>query len=195
MTQTAVHTPPAPPAADATASASPPPPSSLDPKVIVPIVNSIRAVFTTMVKLTVTIERPQVKTNPGATYDVSGVIGLSGDLIGSIVVSFQREAAARIVSQFAGAPIEGDSPDFPDAVGELANMIAGGAKKALGGVASISVPNVILGPGHQVARLSDVPCLVVPCRTDAGNFAVEISIKHVGSRTTAPAAAATGGVK
>src|SRR5208337_1750135 len=145
----------------------------------VPLINSIRALFSTMVKLEVTIQRPHVKTSPAPTHDVSGIIGLSGDFVGSIVVSFQMEAAARIVSLFAGIPLAPDSPDFPDAVGELANMIAGGAKKALGGMANITVPNVIIGSGHTIARLSDVPCLVIPCQTPVGIFATEVSIKKV----------------
>jgi chemotaxis protein CheX len=155
------------------------PPESLDPKLIVPLVNSIRAVFSTMVKLEVTICRPHVKCSPAPTYDVSGIIGLSGEIIGSIVVSFQMAAAAKIVSAFAGTTLEPTSSDFPDAVGELANMIAGGAKKAFGGLADITVPNVIIGSGHTVARLTDVPCVVIPCQTPAGEFAVEVSIKKV----------------
>jgi chemotaxis protein CheX len=156
-----------------------PPPGSLDPKLIVPLVNSIRAVFSTMVKVDVTICRPHVKTSPAPIYDVSGIIGLSGDLIGSIVVSFEMAAAGKIVSIFAGTELDPQSPDFPDAVGELANMIAGGAKKALGGLANITVPSVVIGAGHSVARLTDVPCIVIPCQTPVGNFAVEVSIKNV----------------
>ena len=45
--------------------------------------------------------------------------------------------------------------------------------------ATISVPSVIIGPGHTVARLSDVPCLVIPVTTPHGKFAVEINIKQV----------------
>jgi chemotaxis protein CheX len=161
------------------------PPASLDPKLIVPLINSIRAVFSTMVKLEVTIQRPHVKTSPAPSYDVSGIIGLSGDLIGSIVVSFQMEAAVRIASLFAGTALAADSPDFADAVGELANMIAGGAKKAFGGMANITVPNVIIGDGHTIARLSDVPCLVIPCQTRVGSLAAEVSLKKV-QKSNAP---------
>jgi chemotaxis protein CheX len=156
-------------------------PGSLDPKLIVPLANSIRAVFTTMVHMEVTLCRPHVKSNPAPSYDVSGIIGVSGELIGSIVVSFQKEAARLIASSFAGASLDTNSADFPDAIGELANMIAGGWKKAFGVVADITVPNVIIGSGHTIARLSDVPCLVIPCKTSAGEFAVEISIKKVGA--------------
>ncbi len=75
--------------------------------------------------------------------------------------------------------LEFGTPDFADAVGELANMIAGGAKRHLGNLASITVPSVVIGSGHVIARLTDVPCIVIPCQTDAGSFAVEVSIKQI----------------
>jgi chemotaxis protein CheX len=150
---------------------------AINPKLVVPFINSVRQVFTTMVKVPTTIERPHVKVAPAPQYDVSSIIGFSGDLVGSVVVSFQKDAAVKLVSSFAGCDIDPDSPDFADAVCELANMIAGSAKKELGHNASITVPSVILGRGHQIARLSDVPCLVVPCKTPVGDFAVEVNIK------------------
>ncbi|MFN4242803.1 MAG: chemotaxis protein CheX [Tepidisphaerales bacterium] len=157
-----------------TTTASPP---TINPKLIVPFINSVRQVFATMVKVPTTVERPHLKTAPAPQYDVSSIIGFSGDIVGSVVVSFQKAAAVQLVSAFAGMPIDPDSPDFADAVCELANMIAGSAKKDLGHNASITVPSVILGHGHQIARLSDVPCLVVPCKTPVGDFAVEVNIK------------------
>ena len=165
-------------------TATPPAPAAnkmqIDPKLIVPAMNSVKAVFQTMVKVDVTIERPTIKTLPGVSYDVSGIIGLSGDLAGSIVLSFPTDTASKLVSQFAGCPLDPTSPEFPDAVGELANMIAGGAKKAFGFKANISTPNVVIGSGHVIARLSDVPCVVIPCKTALGDFAVEINIKQIG---------------
>lgn len=157
--------------------------SGIDPKLIVPLMNSVREVFSTMVKAEVTFQRPHIKPSPAPSYDVSGIIGLSGDLIGSIVVSFPRESAAKLASSFAGVDLDATSSEFPDAIGELANMIAGGAKRAFGFKANISVPNVIIGSGHTIARLSDVPCVVIPCATALGDFAVEINIKQVGAPT------------
>ncbi len=152
---------------------------TINPKLIVPFVNAVRSVFAKMVGVQTTLERPHVKTFPAPTYDVSSIIGFSGDVIGSVVVSFQRAAAEKLVEAFAGMAIAYDSPDFADAVGELANMIAGGAKKHLGHAAAITVPSVILGAGHVIARLSDVPCIVIPGTTPVGAFALEISIKQL----------------
>jgi chemotaxis protein CheX len=160
------------------------PQAVINPKLIVPFVNSVRTVFATMVGVQTTVGRPEIKSATCPSYDVSSIIGFSGEVIGSVVVSFQQQAALKLVAAFAGQEIPFDSPDFADAVGELANMIAGNAKKDLGASASITVPNVILGSGHTIARLSDVPCLIIPCSTPVGDFAVEVNIKSV-----APAAA------
>src|SRR3954466_3048776 len=177
MSDTATATAPA-PAAPAV-GAAPAAPAAINPKLIVPFVNSARTVFSTMCGITTTVQRPHVKGTPSTSYDVSGLIGFSGEVIGSVVVSFQRDAAIKLVSAFTGSEISPESPDFADAVGELTNMIAGSAKKDLGATASITVPTVILGSGHVIARLSDVPCIVIPCSTPFGEFAVEVNIKQV----------------
>jgi chemotaxis protein CheX len=159
-----------------TAVASSPP--VINPKLILPFVNAVRAVFSTMVGVQTTVSRPTFKAEPAPSYDVSGIIGFSGQITGSVVVSFQQSAALKLASAFAGVPIEPGSADFADAIGELANMIAGNAKKDLGASANISIPSVVIGPNHTVARLSGVPCLVIPCSTPVGDFAVEINIKQ-----------------
>lgn len=161
------------------------PSGAINPKLIVPFVNAVRNVFSTMVKVPTEIARPMVKQVPGPSYDVSSIIGFSGEVVGSVVVSFQLEAAKKLVAAFAQMELAVDTPDFADALGELANMIAGNAKKDLGVKASISTPNVIVGAGHHVARLTDVPTLVVPCKTPVGEFAVEVSIKQVVAQAAA----------
>lgn len=159
------------------------PPASAPPsataQLIVHFMTSIQEVLATMAGVQVTIGKPAFKTAPVPAYDVSGIIGFSGEFVGSMVLSFQRKTAEAIVTAFAGSPIAPDSPDFADAVGELANMIAGSAKKSFGGTTNISVPSIVLGSGHVIARLHDVPCLIIPCHTAAGDFAVEVNIKPI----------------
>jgi chemotaxis protein CheX len=151
---------------------------SVSAKLIVPFVNSVRNVFRTMVGVETVVERLTRKTGPAASYDISAIVGFSGQVIGSVVVSFQMAAALSLVKAFAGVDIPVESPDFPDAIGELANMIAGNAKKDLGATASITCPNVVIGPGHVIARLRGVPCYVIPCKTPVGDFAIEVNIKQ-----------------
>lgn len=154
------------------------PPERLSSKQIMPFVNSTLNVFTTMVKVKPEIGTPTLKTDARVTYDVSGIIGFSGEIVGSVVLSFQMEAACKLVSALVGMEVEPESSDFIDAVGELANMIAGSAKKDLGRKANIAVPTVIIGKNHLVGRLTGVPCVLIPCKTPIGDFAVEVNIKN-----------------
>jgi len=165
----------------------------MDPSLITPFIKSVQNVFATMLQLPVEVEEPHVKAKPGTTHDVSAIIGMSGDCVGSVVLSFEIDSAVRIVSLFTGMEIDKDSPDFADAVGELANMISGGAKALFNGRrAEISTPSVVLGSGHVVASQKDVPEVVLPCVTDCGRFAIEVSIRE---RATSESGAAAAGAK
>jgi chemotaxis protein CheX len=144
---------------------------------------SVREVFSTMLATTVTVGTPVRKTDPAPRHDISAVIGFSGNVVGSMVLSFDRSVASTIVQTFTGMPAAVDSQDFADAVGELANMVAGAAKKHFGTLASISLPSVILGAGHAVARLHDIPCIIIPCTTALGRFDIEVSIINVSQPT------------
>jgi chemotaxis protein CheX len=154
------------------------PKQGINVKLIVPFINSVRNVFSKMLNSTATIQRPSVKTVPVPQYDVSAIVGFSGRILGSVVVSFPMATAVKTVAGFAGMEMDPTSADFADAVGELANMIAGGAKKDLGADASITCPSVIIGHGHSIARLRDVPCLAIPCDSGFGSFVIEVSIKE-----------------
>lgn len=159
----------------------------MDPAFITPFIASIQNVFSTMMQLQVTIGEPRIKTDPGNTYDVSGIIGMSGDVTGSVVLSFPSDTAKAIVALFAGAQLEPGHPDFADAIGELVNMVSGGAKGMFTGnrKVTISCPSVIVGNDHVVARQKDTPCVVIPCSTDCGELAIEIAIRTAAGNANA----------
>lgn len=159
---------------------------------IKPFIASIQNVFATMLQLPVSVGTPRLKEDQHSQSDVSGIIGLSGDVTGSVVLSFPRETAERIVALFTGTPLTVDSPDFADAVGELVNMVSGGAKAMFTGKkASISCPSVVVGSSHVVAGQSDTPCVVIPCTTDCGALVIEIAIRDSKAAQAQPAAAAS----
>jgi chemotaxis protein CheX len=167
----------------------------MDPAMITPFISSIQNVFSTMLQLPVGIGEPGLKSESGTSCDVSGIIGMSGDVVGSVVLSFPMESAQRIVSLFTGSTLSPESHDFFDAIGELVNMVSGGAKAQFPGnrKVSISTPSVVIGKGHKVSNRSDVPCIVIPCSTDCGPLVIEISIQErtpgKGDLTTAAAVA------
>ncbi|MCK4873315.1 MAG: chemotaxis protein CheX [Phycisphaerales bacterium] len=166
--------------------------ADMDACYITPFITSIQNVFGTMLQLSVQRRDPSIKSDDAPSYDVSGIISLSGDVDGSTVLSMPMETALRVVSLFTGTECEADNPDFPDAIGELLNMITGNAKAGFEGrKVTLSCPNVIIGKNHHVARLSDVPSILIPFETDCGEINLEISIqdrKAMGGTVVAQAA-------
>jgi len=151
----------------------------MDANMITPFVNAIQNVFSTMFQLPVEIGEPRLKSGRKATHDVSGIIGVSGVMVGTIVLSMPLEAAGSIVTLFTGEEIEADSDDFADAVGELVNMISGNAKAEFQrkGV-SISCPSVVIGADHTIAVQSGIPCVLIPCTTDCGEVVLEVALRE-----------------
>jgi chemotaxis protein CheX len=147
-------------------------------ELVLPFVNSARTVLSTMARITSTIGCPYLKNDLTIRHDVSGIIAFTGGIEGTVVIGFQLGVAKFVVNALSGTDVAPSDPYFADCVGELANMIAGSAKKHLNAAASISVPTVIIGTGHTTARVNGVPCVVIPCSTPAGDFAVEVNIKR-----------------
>ncbi len=128
---------------------------SMDARHINAFLESTQAVFDSMVKMPPTFEKPQLGTGK-EHFDVSGVIGLSGDVVGSVIVGFSKMSAVQIASAFAGCQLDIATPDFADPIGELTNMIAGGAKAKFEGQAvSIDCPSVVIAASHQISSPSN----------------------------------------
>lgn len=146
--------------------------------VAVPFIKAAREVFASMLAMEMTPGKPFLKTATLPAQFISGIIGFGGDIAGNVVVSFPREVATVLVQKFAGINVAPDHPDFLDAIGELTNIIVGGAKSSMGGSINISVPSVIYGAGYTVAHKAGAPCLVVPCKCGAGEFIIEITFQQ-----------------
>ncbi len=123
------------------------------------------------------VSKPFIKNNAEAHTDVSAIIGLSGDAVGCVVLSFPMQTALTVSGKFAGIEMSPDHEDFSDALGELANMVAGQAKAQMDGLnVSISLPSVVIGKEHQVSQSKNRPRLVLPCDSELGRFSVEVAM-------------------
>jgi len=166
----------------------------MDASALTPFMQSVQNVFATMLQLDVTIGQPSIKEEASATYDVSGIIGLSGDVVGSVVLSFPVETAERVVALFTGESLTSADEDFADGVGELVNMVSGGAKAMLEGrKISISVPSVVVGKNHTIARQKVSPCVRIPCECDCGEFVIEVCMQEQSEASAGGSAGAAQG--
>lgn len=150
----------------------------MDVQFINPFVGAVKTVFKTMVSTDITVGKPVVvRSAHEMRADVSAVIGLSGDAVGAVVLSLPVATAEAAASKFAGVQMDQTHPDFSDALGELANMVAGSAKAKLEGLnVSISLPSVIIGREHIVSQSRNKPRLLLPCESALGSFNVEVAM-------------------
>lgn len=117
----------------------------------------------------------------GETLRCEGMVGsisLVGDVDWSVVLSIPRGTAPKLVESFAGLEIPFDGPDMGDAVGEMANLIAGEVKVQLDGIglsAEISLPQVFRGEIIEVLQLPHVPAKLLAFECLSGPLWVAIA--------------------
>jgi chemotaxis protein CheX len=123
--------------------------------------------------------RGERSSNDGFTsrHDISGIIGLSGTLKATIVVSVEQELVFSAAETFLGLRPTKIDADVIDLVGEFANMIGGNAKERLGiaGV-SLGLPTVVAGTGHYIAYSSNMAINMLPFRCEQGALSIELGI-------------------
>jgi len=123
--------------------------------------------------------KPYMKNDNAAVGDVSGIIGLTGAVIGSLALSFSEACILRIVSNMLGEEMTTLNHDIEDAVGEITNMASGGGRKILanGGLnIAAAIPTVVLGRNHSIQHVLGGPSIIIPCSTEDGPFVVDICL-------------------
>jgi len=115
---------------------------------------------------------------------VTGMVGFAGTYSGVVSLHCPVRLAKRITSEMLGMSsdeVEEGGADMHDAIGEIANMLAGSIKMVLskGGTdVKLSVPTVISGEDYTVEILSDVDCVVIPFNVGSERFLVGLTLKN-----------------
>jgi len=147
------------------------------PEVISAFREATFAVFQKMLDAAVACGEAQTTREVLANHCVTGIIGLTGGMAGDVIIRFDEEVAMEATGLLLGeTPSEFDN-NVVDAVGELTNMIAGGAKGMLEQYnMSLALPTVIFGRGHRVGFRSGVQPVTLPFTTDWGGFCVDLGL-------------------
>ncbi len=123
--------------------------------------------------------KPYIKKDCVASGDISGIIGLTGSVKGSLALSFSEVCILRIVSNMLGEEITTMNHDINDAVGEITNMVSGVARKILesGGLnITAAIPTVVAGKNHSILHVMGGPSIIIPFSIDASPFVVDICL-------------------
>ncbi len=147
-----------------------------------PILVSILNVLSTMAKIDAKPGRPAVKQGDVSRGDVTGIIGMTGSKArGSIAISFPEPVILDIAKRMLNEEPAGVDATVTDLVGEIINMVSGGAKKLLGDQGydfDMALPAVVSGKNHVVDHKSRGPKIILPFTVDTGVFFVEICFEN-----------------
>lgn len=152
----------------------------MDVRFINPFLEGTISVLKMMASVEPRPGKPYLKRDNLARGDVSGIIGLTGSVTGSLALSFSESSILRIVSNMVGEEIKEINGDIQDAVGEITNMVSGVARKkleSLGLNISAAIPTVVAGKDHSIAHVLGGASVVIPFETDAGPFVVDVCIR------------------
>lgn len=142
-----------------------------------PFLSSLSNAFSTMLGCQVKRGSLRLKDGSSTVHEISGIIGLSGKAVGMVVLSLSEPLALKAASTMLMTESTEIDADVIDAVGELANVVAGAAKAELEEYQlSVSLPSVITGRDHDVRFPSNVTPICIPCETDWGPLVLEVGL-------------------
>jgi chemotaxis protein CheX len=150
-------------------------------KYVQPFIDVSKNVFKEFIGSDLTAGRPYfMDVNAATDWDISAIIGLTGEARGAVVISMKKELAMKLTDTLTGSLHTDLDDEVVDAVGEIVNIIAGNVKKNLEDAFRlvISLPTIVRGQEHTIkwpngqARIICIPFTIF--ENDAFNLSVAI---------------------
>ena len=120
---------------------------------IQPFIDVTKSTFKDFVGAELQVDRPYIQEKDKVNeWDISGVIGLSGEARGAVAIGMKSALAIKLTDMLTSTKHTSIDDEVVDAIGEIVNIIAGNAKKGLEESFRlvISLPSIVKGPGHQI---------------------------------------------
>lgn len=142
-----------------------------------PFIESVSMVFENMLDCGVELGSVSIAETPNEAPDIIGVIGLSGEARGSVVLRFPVRTALNVISKMVDDDFKSVDSSVIDGVGELVNIIAGNAKTKLDCNLSLSLPSVMRGDLCRLNNLKNVVWLELPFSSVLGDFSLAVNLQ------------------
>jgi len=147
-----------------------------------PFILSTIKVFDTMVQCPLSRGEPYMKKGNQPEHEITGIVGYSGRAEGCVVISLSLQLALHATAVMLEKEVSGLDQDVIDAAGELANMIAGQAKKHLEALElRVTLPTVVSGRSHRIGYPEGVTAMCIPFDGEWGKLLIEFALVEVGA--------------
>ncbi len=151
----------------------------MDAALVNPFIEGTLHILDTTAFVKVKPEPPFLKKDRKSLGDISGYLEISGDLIGSAVVSFSEESILGIVSAMFGEDMTEINDEIKDAVGEISNMVAGHVTTKIAELSKkvkVKFKEIKMGQGTLIPHSEGAKyILALPFRTTKGKVVIEVS--------------------
>ena len=141
-------------------------------------IQAMSDIFEKMVGMKVTPESPSIKVGNIAYGDFSAIIAMNDAKVsGSVAFSFPQPVIAAVAKSMFQDDKAVSDQELSDLVGELVNMATGFTKNVLQDLDyhfSMSTPELIYGPRHEIHHKVQSQVIMIPFSTDVGRFNIEV---------------------
>jgi chemotaxis protein CheX len=141
------------------------------------LVQATADVFETMVFRHVDAGQPDAHEVVHAGPSVVATVAFAGSRCGLVSIHSSTETAREIAGAMLGMPPATINGQMPDAIGEIANMIAGTLRTRMAAhepAWAIAVPTVTMGTDFSTKYVTDVTRLTVPFSMEGQHIFVEL---------------------
>lgn len=141
------------------------------------IIGATTDIFSTMLMMDLEIGDPMEGAEGEILSNITAMLGLGGDIRGMLAVHCPATVAMAITAGFLGMDVDELNEDVKDAIGEIANMVAGNLKVAFAGYdmkIELAIPSSVVGESFRVAGMVGARRVAVPFSMEGGQFLVEL---------------------
>jgi chemotaxis protein CheX len=136
-----------------------------------------RDVFSTMLMVDLESEEAVINQRLPLQSNLSAMIGLGGGIRGVLAVHCPAAVAKAITSTFLGMEVNELDEDVKDAIGEIANMVAGNLKVSFaeeGVHIELAIPTSVVGESFNVCGAARAQRVIVPLKMSGDPFWIEL---------------------
>ncbi len=144
------------------------------------IIDATREIFETMIMVDVTPGEALSEHVSKFKFSLSAMVGFAGFKQGNLAIHVPDKVAMGLTGDFLGVEVDEINEDVQDAMGELANMLAGSLKPFIandGGKVELSLPSVVHGEEYTLTVINKADWIIVPFSVSHGDFMVGLELK------------------
>ncbi|NLJ78273.1 MAG: chemotaxis protein CheX [Tissierellia bacterium] len=137
---------------------------------------AIQEIFKLMLDLDVEKGELRIVEDMVSSKDANVLLGITGDLKGSILFGFPKHMALEMVNIMSGVDMDEIDTFVSSALGEVVNIIGGNALTSLSNydyICNMAPPQIIVGKYKSISMASE-RSLLIPLETEIGKFDVNV---------------------